>query len=226
VISRLEKTPSQCARMLTLAVACAGALALILSGCDSGSSSSKTSSTDPNHPALALLSWCDHPSIEFQDDSTTQQTVITDWTKVKDQLGFTPYLPATLPKGSCLVLAGGTVHDPIYGARLSMTYDLPNSVPLSFSEAPKRANLGGALQCQASATDTTTSICIGSITDTTITIAARESQGEVQTLFNSLQPNVDWVPSSTATPAATGSATTGTSATTAPGATATASATP
>jgi hypothetical protein len=110
------------------------------------------------------------------------------------------------------------VHDPIYGGRMSITYELPGSVPVSFSEAPKRANLGDALQCQASATDANTSICIGAIANTTITIAARESQGDVQTLFHALQANVDWVPTVSATPATTATGTT----TTTPAASATA----
>jgi hypothetical protein len=196
---------SRGARSLAFALVCTGALALGLSACDSGSSA--TISTDNSHPALAQIPWCDQPSIQFQDDSSAQQAVITDWTQVKDQLNFTPYLPPTLPAGSCLVLAGGTIHDPIYGARLSITYDLPNSVPVSFSEAPKRADFGDSLQCQTSATDATTSICIGTIANTTVTIAARQAQSDVQTLFKSLQPNVDWIPAASATPAPTGSTT-------------------
>ena len=182
-----------------------GAALLALSACASGSTS--TSAPTNTHPALAQIPWCDQPSIQFQDDSTAQQTVITDWTKVEGQLNFTPYLPPTLPTGSCLVLAGGTIHDPIYGARLSITYDLPNAVPLSFSEAPKRASLSETLQCQASTTDATTSICIGAVANTTVTIAARQAQSDVQTLFKSLQPNVEWVPTSTATATPAGSTT-------------------
>ena len=217
--SSLETGPRQGARLNIYALLCISALALALGGCSLfGGGSSTTTGPDTSHPALNQIPWCDQPSIKFQDDSTTQQTVLTDWSQVKDQLNFTPYLPPSLPKGSCLVLAGGTVHDPIYGGRLSITYELPASVPVSFSEAPKRANLGDALQCQASATDATTSICIGAIANTTITIAAKESQGDVQTLFHSLQANVDWVPTVSATPVTTATGTT----TTTPAASATA----
>ncbi len=202
VSSSFRTLPSRGARSIAFALISAAMLALLLSACDSGTTS--TNNQTVTNPALAQIPWCDQPSIQFQDDSTTQQTVLSDWSKVKDQLNFTPYLPPTLPAGSCLVLAGGTIHDPIYGARLSITYDLPNSVPLSFSEAPKRANLSETLQCQASTTDATTSICIGAVANTTVTIAARQVESDVQNLFKTLQPNVDWVPatSATATPAA------------------------
>src|SRR5437763_11934093 len=38
---------------------------------------------------------------------------ITDWTEVEAGLGFTVYLPATLPRETCLVNAQATIHDPI-----------------------------------------------------------------------------------------------------------------
>jgi hypothetical protein len=209
VSSRFRSYTGRGARSIAFALFGAATLALVLSACDSSSTTGAPVST---RPALAQVPWCDKPSIQFQDDSTAQQTVLTDWSQVKGQLNFTPYLPPTLPAGSCLVLAGGTIHDPIYGARLSITYDLPDSVPVSFSEAPKRANLSETLQCQASTTDATTSICIGAIANTTVTIAARQVQSDVQTLFKSLQPNVEWVPTTTATP--TGSTTPATGATT------------
>lgn len=175
---------------------------------------------DSNSVALAKISWCDKPLINFQDDSTTSQATLTQWEQVRDQLGFTPYLPTTLPKGSCLALAGGSIHDPIYGGHLSITYILPGSGPVSFSEAPKRANLGDKVQCsqdtqnsqQGTATPTAqptaqpsiaTTVCIGAIAKTSITIAARQSSAEVEKLFGTLKPNVEWVPVNTNTLLAT-----------------------
>ena len=113
--------------------------------------SSGGATTDSGQVALAKLLWCDQPTIQFQDNSTTNQTTLTQWDQVKDQLNFTPYLPPTLPKGSCLALAGGAIHDPIFGGRMSITYELPDGTPVSFSEAPKRGNLGDTLQCQPAA---------------------------------------------------------------------------
>ena len=173
------------------------ALALVgLAGCDlfGGGSTSATASTDV---ALAQLSWCDAPLISFQDNGTTARNTLTNWNDVKGQLGFTSYLPATLPKGSCLVLAGGTIHDPIYGGHLSITYDVPSTGPISFSEAPKRASLGDKLQCTPSSQDAKTTICLGTIADTSITVASRQSAADLQSLFKALKADISWVPSNT-----------------------------
>ena len=185
-----------------------GALALLLTlalaGCAGGGSTTSHSTA----VALSQLAWCDRPIIEFQDNGTTAQTTTSKWDKVHDQLGFTLYLPPSLPKGSCLVLAGGTIHDPIYGGHMSITYELPTSGPVSFSEAPKRSNLTGTVQCTqntsstASSTSTattasSTTVCLGTISGTSITIASRQSQADVQALFAALKADVNWVPTDT-----------------------------
>lgn len=170
------------------------ALALAIAGCDSGSTSTSTS----GDLKLGQVPWCDKPLISFQDDGTTTQKIITDWASVKDQLGFTPYLPATMPSGTCLALAGGSIHNPIYGGQLSITYVLPKVGPLSFSQAPKRPNLPTATQCIQSTQDNKTTICAGVKENTSITIASRQTSTELQAIFGTLQPNVDWVPASTA----------------------------
>lgn len=177
--------------VLALLMALAGLAGCSLFG-DGGASANSDSGV-----GLAKLPWCDKPLITFQDNGTTAHTTLTNWDDVKSQLGFTPYLPPTLPKGSCLVLAGGTIHDPIYGGHLSITYDVPTTGPISFSEAPKRANLGDKLQCTSSAQDAKTTICLGTIADTSITVASRQTSKDLQTLFRSLKPNVSWVPSNT-----------------------------
>lgn len=186
--------------MGVLAAALAVAVALV--GCAGGGSSSSNTT-----PSLAQLQWCDQPSINFQDDATTSQATITDWSKVRDQLGFTTYLPATFPKGTCLIDAGGSIHDPLYGGHFDISYKLPNDVPIAFSEAPKRADLGNKVQCTSSAQDVKTTICLGIISNTSVTIATRQSQSAVQAIFSSLQANVDWTPSNTNTLLATPSPT-------------------
>lgn len=203
--SRRESGIGRAVRSGLAALALLAALAG-LAGCSlfGGGSTSATASTDA---ALSQLSWCDTPLISFQDNGTTARTTLTNWNDVKGQLGFTSYLPPTLPKGSCLVLAGGTIHDPIYGGHLSITYDVPTTGPISFSEAPKRANLGDKLQCTPSSQDAKTTICLGTIADTSITVASRQSAADLQSLFKTLKADVSWVPSNTdkllATPTAT-----------------------
>lgn len=202
-------------KVLLAAVLLPMALA-ILAGCNPFAGGSATGDTS-NSVTLGKIPWCDKPLINFQDDSTTSQATLTKWEQVRDQLGFTPYLPTTLPTGSCLVLAGGSIHDPIYGGHFSITYILPQTGPISFSEAPKRANLGDTVQCSQGSQDTQkaqqgtataqpnipSTVCIGAIAKTGITIAARQSTGEVQKLFSALQANVEWVPANTDTLLAT-----------------------
>jgi hypothetical protein len=170
-------------------------LTLALAGCSLFGAN--TPVLTPNELQLGQVPWCDRPLISFQDDSTTTQKIITNWGDVKDELGFTPYLPPSMPKGTCLALAGGSIHNPIYGGQLSITYVLPNSGPLSFSQAPKRPNLPTTTQCIQSTQDSKTTICAGVIGNTSITIASRQSSAELQALFGKLQPNENWVPANT-----------------------------
>ena len=187
-------------------------LTLSLAGCSlNPGAGSSTKSADQN---LNVLPWCDKPLISFQDGSNISQPPLTQWSAVKDQLGFTPYLPAALPAGSCLDLVGGSIHDPIFGGHLSITWVLPKTGPISFSEAPKHGSVSATPQCAQSApipqstaaakgtptatsqpaTDTTT-ICIAALGDASVTIAAHLSASALQTYFPKLKPNVDWEPS-------------------------------
>lgn len=187
-------------------VACALLLLGALAGCGPFGGGAKTTTTTTNKPDLTALPWCDQPYLNFVDDSTPAQTPI-DWSEARSQLGFTLYLPGSLPKGSCLVLAGGSIHDPIYGAHVSLTWDIaPTMTPLSFSEAPRRS-AAAKPQCEASSQDATVSICLGSIEDTSITIVGRQSPSQLEAIFNALKPTVAWLPSDTqkllATPSTT-----------------------
>ena len=180
----------------------------------------------PNTLTLAQVPWCDQPSVTFQDDGKLSHPIVSDWSLVKSQLDFTPYLPTTMPKGSCLALVGGSIHDPIFGGHFRITYNLPGNLPLSFSEAPKQTvvnNLGNGLQCSQvaplggptatpngtpNATPVATaspplSVCVGNIGNTNISMASPQASTTLQHLFGSLQPNVDWVPQSGGGPNAT-----------------------
>lgn len=181
-------------------------LALTLTGCSlSLGASSVAKSGDQT---LSALPWCDQPLISFQDYSQSSQQAITQWGAVKDQLGFTPYLPTTLPKGSCLDLVGGSIHDPIFGGHLSITWVLPTVGPISFSEAPKRGSVTSTPQCansmptatgtpgtQSQLNNQSTTICVAALGDASVTIAAHMSTSDLQAYFGKLQPNVDWQPS-------------------------------
>ncbi len=193
-------------------------LTLALSGCAlfGGGGDGVTAS---GTKSLASLSWCDRPLITFQDDSTTAQKLLSNWDDVKDQLGFTPYLPESMPEGTCLALAGGSIHNPIYGGQFSITYVLPKIGPVSFSEAPLHQGMSNKTQCIQSAQDSKTMICVGAISNTSITIASRQTEADIQAMFGTLKSNVAWVP------AGTSSGSSSSTPTTAPAATATATAT-
>jgi hypothetical protein len=178
------------------AAGCTLLVLLVLAGCSLGGTASKTTSTNTNLTAVQVP-WCDTVSITFIDSGSATQATLSNWEVVSPQLGFTPYLPSSFPKGTCLVLAGGSVHDPVFGGRMVITWNLPGDVPVSFSEAPKRSTLGSSLQCAPSSQQAGTSICLGTLGSTGITIASSQSSDQLQALFKSLQPNVNWVPSDT-----------------------------
>jgi hypothetical protein len=139
-------------------------------------------------------------------------TTITDWSQVEPNLGFTVYLPTTLPHGTCLESATGTLHDPVLGGNFIIGYVLPDQKPISISEAPQKIN-GLTFQCNPSSNSapkipvstlvasptpsaTPNLICTG-VKDTTNIVFSE--QGDVTALtqfFNALQPDINWVPAS------------------------------
>ncbi|WP_156025256.1 hypothetical protein [Thermogemmatispora carboxidivorans] len=141
---------------------------------------------------------------------------LTDWQQVQALLGFTIYLPSRLPARTCLVSALGTVHDPIFGGNFSISYLLPDGSAISLSEAPHR-NQKSVFQCTASlATPTATArpqakasptarvsptptrtpsqICSGVRGETSIVFSAPGDEKTLKQFFDTLQPNVAWVP--------------------------------
>ncbi|HEY7023126.1 MAG TPA: hypothetical protein VH349_18555 [Ktedonobacterales bacterium] len=145
--------------------------------------------------SLTQIQWCDRKDISFRDASAASAAPLTNWADVKDQLGFTYYLPSSLPKGTCLVLAGGTIHDAVFnGGTFGITYNLPDSGPLSFSEAPKQPGASTNVQCVQSVQDAKTNICQGVVGDTNVTIASRLSTNDIQNYYSSLKGNLAWTP--------------------------------
>jgi hypothetical protein len=160
--------------------------------------------------SLTQISWCDRKDVSFRDASASSSTPLTNWGDVKDQLGFTYYLPSSFPKGTCLVLVGGTIHNSVFnGGTFSITYNLPDSGPIAFSESPKLANASTNVQCVQSVQDAKTNICQGVVGDTGVTIAARLSTDAIQNYYSSLKANLAWVPAvePTAAPSPTETAT-------------------
>src|SRR5579872_1194467 len=76
-------------------------------------------------------------------------TTITDWNVVKADLGFSVFLPVTLPRATCLVSAQATVHDPTFGGSFLIGYLLPDHTSITISEAPLTSQ-SAAFQCNVS----------------------------------------------------------------------------
>ena len=141
---------------------------------------------------------------------------ISDWLQVEPNLGFTVYLPATLPSGTCLVSAQATIHDPIFGGNFFIGYLLPNHNSISLSEAPLNGQdvqfqcnpshgaspqaqttpKSGTLAPSASPTQAPNQLCSGARNTTNIVLLAQGSLDSLQKFFNGLQPGVAWIPAS------------------------------
>ena len=142
----------------------------------------------------------------------TPQTV-TDWSLVKANLGFTVYLPTSLPNDSCLVSAQATIHDPIFGGSFTIGYLLPDHTSLSFSEAPLKSQ-NTTFQCNTTTNATTpttggttgkatpgstpatasSQLCSGAKSTTNIVLSGPGTTDHLQQVFSALQPDINWIP--------------------------------
>ncbi len=176
--------------------------------------------------ALADLHWCGKPVLVFRDEGATKASkptisgtstpggtpaatpkTLTDWKQVEPNLGFTVFLPQTLPQGSCLISASGTIHDPTFGGIFTIGYVLPNHDSISLSEAPL-ASQSSLFQCSPSTSTTggkggtptpsptvnPIQLCTGAHSTTNVVLSARGATAALEQLFNALQPHVAWVP--------------------------------
>ncbi len=182
--------------------------------------------------ALADLHWCGKPILVFRDEGSTKSSTptvsgtpapavtpttvvipnatpktLTDWNQVEPNLGFTVFLPSTLPQGSCLISASGTIHDPTFGGIFTIGYVLPNHDAISLSEAPL-ASQTSTFQCSPSSSTTGTKsstptpgptvepvqLCTGARSTTNIVLSARGATAALEQTFSALQPHVPWVP--------------------------------
>src|SRR5579875_2261337 len=212
--------------MLLISIAMAACTGLNFGSSGSGSTPTAT----PSRQTLSKLTWCGKPLVLFRDEGAVSPTgtvtkpgtptTITDWSQVQPELGFTVYLPVTLPTHTCLVSVSGTIHDPIFGGSFIIGYLLPDHSSISLSEAPLRSQ-SQQFQCSpspasgtptpesatpasgtatprtgATATPTATpaQLCSGAKGNTDIFFSAPGTTAQLQQFFNALQPNVDWMP--------------------------------
>jgi len=221
---------------LFLAISCVFISSLLISCSNFGGNSTNPAETQV---ALAQLHWCGKPVMIFRDEGATaspsvtatvttgstpapagtattsvatqQPQIVTNWSLIEPQLGFTVYLPQSLPQNTCLVSASGTLHDPIFGGSFTIGYLLPDHSSISLAEAPFRSQ-NRQFQCSpSSALDNPKAgtpaaspksgpailqVCSGVQNTTSIVFSARGSTGYLQHFFDSLQPHINWVPDS------------------------------
>jgi hypothetical protein len=185
--------------------------------------------------ALSQLHWCNSgPDETFMDDaaSATPQAakpspaVVSasdmttpvpvsgtsiSWSVFKANLGFTIFLPAMLPSGSCLLKPFGWVHNPASHNSFIITYVLPDRNSLTIAQtlqtrpntpfqcfvSPDPSNSkGGTPTAVAKTKLVPVQLCSGIRDKTNITFSARWTPKQMQKFFNGLQPGVDWVPAS------------------------------
>ena len=178
------------------------------------STATSTTTATPGITATTAVSGTVTPTATVA--SGTPRT-ITDWSEVEAGLGFTVYLPSMLPRGTCLVNAQATIHDPIIGGSFTIGYLLPDHSALSLSEAPLISQ-NTAFQCNPSngatpqANNTPKAgtpivspsatqelpflLCSGAKDTTNVVMSARGSSDHLQQLFQNLKPNISWIPSS------------------------------
>lgn len=200
---------------------------LALIACSGPAPGNNVTSTSQGTPTgkqvpLSSLHWCGKPLMVFRDEgaATTTPTqgatttvtatpvsstpkTIDDWQQVRSNLGFTVFLPSTLPADTCLMNASATIHDPIFGGNFTIGYLLPDHSALSLSEAPLRSQ-NTAFQCSPSATTSATKtagsaktvvqLCSGARTTTHIVFSAQGTTPTLEQFFQRLQPDPAWMP--------------------------------
>ncbi len=209
------------ARSSIPAMGCFLLVVLTLTSCSLGGGGN-TSTGEP----LSQLHWCGgKPLMFFRDErarglstsgastpvtdtsqASSTPTALTNWNQIKGQLGFTVYLPASLPAGTCLVSASGTVRDAVMGSNFSISFVLPDSDSISLSEALTQSQ-NQAFQCSlvskmtnstptsSNTTQPPVQLCTGVHNRTNIVFSARGTTDSLHTFFQNLQPDINWVPS-------------------------------
>jgi len=223
-ISRLAKQS-----WFSLAVLLISVLLVSCSGLFSGNTPGVGSSAQS--VALSELHWCNNkPDEAFMDDTTLTapeatnspssastpgrangSSVAISWKVFKANLGFTIFLPATLPESSCLLKPFGWVHNASSHNSFIITYVLPDRSSLTIAQtlqtgpntpfqcfvSPDPSNTKGGTPTAVPATKLAPmQLCSGIRDKTNITFSARWTPNQMRQFFNGLQPGIDWLPAS------------------------------
>lgn len=203
---------------------------ILLGACSGPFGGSAPSTSTPSTLPLNKLGWCAKPLMVFHDEGASTPTAtatpnsplgtvtpksggpstISDWSVVKNSLGFPVYLPTHFPHGTCLVSAQATIHDPVLGGSFTIGYLLPDHTSLSLSEAPLKSQ-NVSFQCSptnavtptapkgssspATSTPPSSQLCSGAKGNTDIVLSGSGTVDHLQQIFDNLQTNVNWIPS-------------------------------
>lgn len=204
-----------------------GILLISFSGVPVGGNTGSTGSPAAASVAIAKLRWCGKPMMVFRDegvsttgtpasgDSQITPTVtatartIPDLAQFKPGLGFTVFLPETLPSATCLLSVSGTSRDPVFGSSFTIGYLMSDHSALSLSEAPARRSQNADFQCSpttaassgsatpvagAANAQNNVQLCSGIRGNTSIVFSARGTPVTLRRFFQELRPSVDWLP--------------------------------
>ncbi len=180
--------------------------------------------------SLNQISWCNKQvAMVFMDDrapaaksmslertnedrlgpATGTPVALKDWNTLKAHLGFSVFLPAELPAGSCLLSASGSVRNAVSGSNFTLTYLLSDQTSLTLAQVPQ-GDKQTPFQCSAmpniSPSGSITSVerdgtptagvqlCTGTHGKTNITFSVNWHRQKLRQFFQDLQPNENWMP--------------------------------
>jgi hypothetical protein len=180
--------------------------------------------------SLKQIAWCNKQvAMVFMDDrapaakstslernnadrlgpATGTPVALKDWNTLKAHLGFSVFLPAELPAGSCLLSASGSVRNAVSGSNFTLTYLLSDQTSLTLTQVPQ-SDKEMPLQCSAmpgiTASGSVTSVqgkgtptagvqlCTGTRGKTNITFSVNWNEQKLRQFFEDLQPDENWMP--------------------------------
>ena len=159
--------------------------------------------------ALAKSTSVERNNADMLGPATGTAVALKDWHTLKAHLGFSIFLPAELPAGTCLLSASGSVRNAVSGSNFTLTYLLSDLTSLTLTQVPQN-DKELPLQCSTlpglSASGSVTSVpgkgtatagvqlCTGTRGKTNITFSANWHEQKLRQFFEDLQPNENWMP--------------------------------
>lgn len=166
---------------------------------------------------LDHLNWCRYNSQQprfwdYGGNANAIPNIVTDWTQIQNQLGFTLYLPKALSADACLVSVEGDLNSPS-GSTFRIIYAYYQRLYTSryLLQEQLAQGTGANLQCKMlqgsdkaletifsdrppTPTDPAPGLCTGQRDQTLITFQAPENVEQLTADFQAFQPGVAFLP--------------------------------